>query len=408
MTEPSGGGLDDRYEREGTPPPLTKEQIEGHISAIKSIIKDYNRQNKADPIRLDFGEQSSIPLKEGRGKNGRVETISSWVFGGHEDLRPSLDSIIIFLTSQTLLKHHTNSHARARALSRALRRGDEFVRVEENVCPHGHSQQESSRVFIVAVLPDRTRESRILASQFDLSKPPQENAEKTEVAQEKRLQREMDYKKPLQGNEKNFKRWKHRITELPYPQRGPSKTKQKVESLDEGPIGKRVEGVKGRTLFLHPRGHISMYALMNLYNLRSRSGRLSGKGRTKRNKNGPWWGFAGEVAKPLGKIDLEVCFGNEGLSRRMSVKFLVVRVPSPYNIILGRPRLKALHAIPSTIYSMIRFPTPKGIATLVTRATIIAECRLREGKQYIEMEKQRKTHRRQPDEGADPTKQILV
>ncbi|GKD89162.1 reverse transcriptase domain-containing protein, partial [Tanacetum coccineum] len=119
-------------------------------------------------------------------------------------------------------------------------------------------------------------------------------------------------------------------------------------------------------------------------------------------------GFTGEVAKPLGKIDLEVCFGNEGLSRRMSIRFLVVRAPSPYNIILGRPWLKALHAIPSTIHSMIRFPTPKGIATLVTRTTIIAECRLREGKQIL-TEKQPKIHEAgHPDEGANPTEQILV
>ncbi|GKA64610.1 reverse transcriptase domain-containing protein [Tanacetum coccineum] len=119
-------------------------------------------------------------------------------------------------------------------------------------------------------------------------------------------------------------------------------------------------------------------------------------------------GFAGEVAKPLGKIDLEVCFGNEGLSRRMSIKFLVIRAPSPYNIILGRPGLKALHAIPSTIHSMVRFPTPKGIATLVTRSTIIAECRLREEKQIL-TEKQPEVHETgQPDEGADLTEQILV
>ncbi|GJZ40059.1 reverse transcriptase domain-containing protein [Tanacetum coccineum] len=32
-------------------------------------------------------------------------------------------------------------------------------------------------------------------------------------------------------------------------------------------------------------------------------------------------GFAGEAAKPLGKINLEVRFGNEGLSRRTSMKF---------------------------------------------------------------------------------------
>ncbi|GKD76469.1 hypothetical protein Tco_1339090 [Tanacetum coccineum] len=35
-------------------------------------------------------------------------------------------------------------------------------------------------------------------------------------------------------------------------------------------------------------------------------------------------GFAREVSKPLGKIELEVCFGNGGLSRRTSMKFIVV------------------------------------------------------------------------------------
>ncbi|GKG39699.1 hypothetical protein Tco_0463844, partial [Tanacetum coccineum] len=55
----------------------------------------------------------------------------------------------------------------------------------------------------------------------------------------------------------------------------------------------------------------------------------------------------------------------------------------------------------------IRFPTPKGIATLVTRSTIIAECRLREGQ--IPTEKQPEVHKAgQPDEGADLTEQILV
>ncbi|GKF68355.1 hypothetical protein Tco_0198034, partial [Tanacetum coccineum] len=69
-------------------------------------------------------------------------------------------------------------------------------------------------------------------------------------------------------------------------------------------------------------------------------------------------GFAGEVAKPLGKIDL--------------------------------------------------FPTPKGIATLVTQATIIAECRLREGKQILTEKQPKIDEAGQPDEGADLTEQILV
>nr|GEU63511.1 hypothetical protein [Tanacetum cinerariifolium] len=33
---------------------MMKEQIEGHVSALKSLIKSHNQRNKRDPIRLDF------------------------------------------------------------------------------------------------------------------------------------------------------------------------------------------------------------------------------------------------------------------------------------------------------------------------------------------------------------------
>nr|GEU52654.1 ribonuclease H-like domain-containing protein [Tanacetum cinerariifolium] len=49
-----GGGPEGTHDREETPPPLTKEQIKGHVSALKSLIKSHNRKNKGDPIRLDF------------------------------------------------------------------------------------------------------------------------------------------------------------------------------------------------------------------------------------------------------------------------------------------------------------------------------------------------------------------
>ncbi|GKB96261.1 reverse transcriptase domain-containing protein [Tanacetum coccineum] len=97
-------------------------------------------------------------------------------------------------------------------------------------------------------------------------------------------------------------------------------------------------------------------------------------------------GFAGEVTKPLGKIELEVCFGSEGLCRKTTMKFTVTKAPSPYNVILGRTCLKALSAIPSTIHSMMKFPTPRGITTLVTRSVIISECHRLEEKQVIEEE----------------------
>ncbi|GKC04052.1 reverse transcriptase domain-containing protein [Tanacetum coccineum] len=73
-------------------------------------------------------------------------------------------------------------------------------------------------------------------------------------------------------------------------------------------------------------------------------------------------GFSGEQLLPMGKIELDVVFGSEGLCRRTMMKFTVVQASSPYNIILGRTGIKELRAIPSTMHAMIKFPTPSGIA----------------------------------------------
>nr|GEX42946.1 hypothetical protein [Tanacetum cinerariifolium] len=54
-----GEGPKVQDDREATQPPLTKEQIEGHLSAFRSIIKDHNRKNKTYPIRLDFDEEDT-------------------------------------------------------------------------------------------------------------------------------------------------------------------------------------------------------------------------------------------------------------------------------------------------------------------------------------------------------------
>ncbi|GJY75396.1 reverse transcriptase domain-containing protein [Tanacetum coccineum] len=64
------GGLEDQNNREVTPPPLTKEQIDGHLSALRSIIKDHNRKNKTDPIQLDFDEVDTT-MKDTRIAKGK-------------------------------------------------------------------------------------------------------------------------------------------------------------------------------------------------------------------------------------------------------------------------------------------------------------------------------------------------
>ncbi|GKE64731.1 hypothetical protein Tco_1518892 [Tanacetum coccineum] len=120
-------------------------------------------------------------------------------------------------------------------------------------------------------------------------------------------------------------------------------------------------------------------------------------------------GFAGDVVKPLGKIELEVVFGGGGLFRTVMINFTVVRAPSPYNVIFGRTGLRSIRAVSSTIHSMVKFPTPRGIATLITQATIIFECRRLEKKQMVEKEVNRNVHREEEvPERVDLTEQTLV
>nr|GEY20838.1 reverse transcriptase domain-containing protein [Tanacetum cinerariifolium] len=67
-----GGGPEGTNDREETPPPLTKEQIEGHVSALKSLIKSHNQRNKGDPIRLDFESEDTEVRDMGIAKGKEV------------------------------------------------------------------------------------------------------------------------------------------------------------------------------------------------------------------------------------------------------------------------------------------------------------------------------------------------
>nr|GEY03685.1 reverse transcriptase domain-containing protein [Tanacetum cinerariifolium] len=99
-------------------------------------------------------------------------------------------------------------------------------------------------------------------------------------------------------------------------------------------------------------------------------------------------GFLREQLLPMGKIELEVMFGSEGLSRRTTMRFTVIQASSPYNIILGRTGVRKLHAISSTTHAMMKFPTPRGISMLVPRRDVIFECRQLESKHVPPKEKE--------------------
>ena len=74
----------------------------------------------------------------------------------------------------------------------------------------------------------------------------------------------------------------------------------------------------------------------------------------------PLIGFSGEGKQTPGEVILPVYA--EGIN--LSTKFLVVDCQSAYNIILGRPWIHGMGAVPSTLHQIVKFRTPWGIRAI--------------------------------------------
>nr|GEU30096.1 reverse transcriptase domain-containing protein [Tanacetum cinerariifolium] len=85
-------------------------------------------------------------------------------------------------------------------------------------------------------------------------------------------------------------------------------------------------------------------------------------------------GFSGETTWPLGQLKLLVTIGDITHSTKAWMNFMIVKSLSPYNGIIGRPGLKAIQAVPSTVHGMLKFPTEKGIVTIRSSLLVPAEC----------------------------------
>ncbi|KAL0394633.1 UNVERIFIED_CONTAM: hypothetical protein Slati_4429500 [Sesamum latifolium] len=73
------------------------------------------------------------------------------------------------------------------------------------------------------------------------------------------------------------------------------------------------------------------------------------------------YGFVGEVVHPRGMISLLLTLGTKSTRKTCILKFLMVDVPSAYNVNLGRPTLNAFQAVISTYHMKIKFPTHDGV-----------------------------------------------
>ncbi|XP_010243816.1 PREDICTED: uncharacterized protein LOC104587791 [Nelumbo nucifera] len=78
----------------------------------------------------------------------------------------------------------------------------------------------------------------------------------------------------------------------------------------------------------------------------------------------PLVSFFGGIVKPEGKISLPITVGTEPQQVTRMTEFLVMKIGSPYNAIMGRPTLHALRAAISYYYLALKFTTDHSIGVV--------------------------------------------
>ena len=82
----------------------------------------------------------------------------------------------------------------------------------------------------------------------------------------------------------------------------------------------------------------------------------------------------GKSAYPVGKIELEVAFGDENNYRVEKLTFEVVKIRSPYHAIFGRPAYAKFMARPCYVYLQLKMPGHNGTITVHGSRKVALEC----------------------------------
>ncbi|KAL0284886.1 UNVERIFIED_CONTAM: hypothetical protein Scaly_2835200 [Sesamum calycinum] len=75
--------------------------------------------------------------------------------------------------------------------------------------------------------------------------------------------------------------------------------------------------------------------------------------------------FAGNVVHPLGQILLPLSLGMEPNRKTKMIRFLIVDMPSAYNIILWQPTLNVVQVVVSTYHMKVKFPAGVEIGEVI-------------------------------------------
>ena len=82
----------------------------------------------------------------------------------------------------------------------------------------------------------------------------------------------------------------------------------------------------------------------------------------------------GKSAYPVGKIALEVAFGDDHDSRSKTLTFEVVKIKSPYHALFGRPAYAKFMERPYYVYLQLKMLGHKGTSTVHGSRKITLEC----------------------------------
>jgi hypothetical protein len=91
----------------------------------------------------------------------------------------------------------------------------------------------------------------------------------------------------------------------------------------------------------------------------------------------------GKRIRPLGRIDLPVCFGTPSNFRKEALTFEVVRFRGTYHAMLGRPCYAKFMAVPNYTYLKLKMLGPNGIITVGSTYRHMYECNV-ECVEYVE------------------------
>ena len=76
-----------------------------------------------------------------------------------------------------------------------------------------------------------------------------------------------------------------------------------------------------------------------------------------------------------GYVNLRTTFREKEDSKTIFIRYIVVNVPSSYNLLLGRPSINKLGAVISTVYLKMKFPTDDGkVVTLSVNQEVARKC----------------------------------